>query len=298
MTEEIPRLFVLRRDRDITGVSGPGDVADGVQWADGSVVIRWRARPSTAVWDNLDTMLSVHGHDGATRVVWADEDQARAKFGADIAEIYDVPASMLGPEAERAYLQRQIETALVNASQSATWAPEGRPEWGQISSRLSRFVNAVMPIVSQVLEQRDRARTAAGRAYQLADRWEASHGAAMFLVRAAGAELRDVLDDEAASPSDAAVCEECLSGVHGPNHHRRHLPLAADGFKKDQDSADDRPTWKRVVTAHHAVARARKVCAEVMSTVKRDSNNHPLTGYDRGLVHAVDRVATALETEA
>ncbi|MFB7596926.1 hypothetical protein [Streptomyces sp. NPDC056160] len=111
------RLFVLQRDRDVTGVSGQGPVADGVQWPDGTVALRWRERPSTAVWDSLDLMLSVHGHDGATRVVWSDDEAARA-------------------------------------------------------------------------------RAAAGRAYQLADRWEAAHGSAYCLVRAAGAELRDELDGE------------------------------------------------------------------------------------------------------
>jgi hypothetical protein len=35
---------------------------------------------------------------------------------------------------------------------------------------------------------------AVARAYALADRWQAAHGSSMFLVRAAGAELRDELD--------------------------------------------------------------------------------------------------------
>lgn len=58
---------------------------------------------------------------------------------------------------------------------------------------------------------------AVGRAYALAGRWEAAHGASSFLVKAAGAELRDELDD-------AVACEDCLAGAHGPNHHR--LPAA------------------------------------------------------------------------
>lgn len=40
----------------------------------------------------------------------------------------------------------------------------------------------------------ERLRGVAGRAYLLADRWSAAHGSAMFLVRAAGSELRDELD--------------------------------------------------------------------------------------------------------
>ncbi|MFF4761774.1 hypothetical protein [Streptomyces sp. NPDC001292] len=136
-----PRLFVLRRDRDITGVSGVGDVADGVQWPDGTVVLRWRERPSTAMWDSLDVMLSVHGHDGATRVVWAD--------GAE-----------------------------------------------------------------------SRAQVAAGRAYRLADRWEAAHSSTMFRVRAADAERRDLLDDSAAAAGNVV-----RSG---------QKPQAADGDSVDE----------------------------------------------------------------
>ncbi|MFE3449654.1 hypothetical protein ACFXJ8_12030 [Nonomuraea sp. NPDC059194] len=67
------RRFVLRRYTDVSGVSGIGIVADGVQWPDGTVTLRWRGdRPSTVCWDNLADAEAVHGHAGATRVVWLD----------------------------------------------------------------------------------------------------------------------------------------------------------------------------------------------------------------------------------
>jgi hypothetical protein len=83
------RRFVLQRDVDETGVSGTGEVADGVmfdvpasfQFPDGVrlhlpagwVRMKWRGeRSSTGLWRDLETMLAVHGHNGATRVVWAD----------------------------------------------------------------------------------------------------------------------------------------------------------------------------------------------------------------------------------
>lgn len=73
MTEPMfARPFVLQRDHDVSGVSGTGTVADGVQFPDGSVAIRWRGqRPSTVVWASLADALHVHGHGGATRVVWS-----------------------------------------------------------------------------------------------------------------------------------------------------------------------------------------------------------------------------------
>jgi hypothetical protein len=71
MTE--PRRFYLDRNTDVTGASGTGRVADGVLWPDGTVTIRWRGEhQSTVNWDNLDSAERVHGHDGATRIVYLD----------------------------------------------------------------------------------------------------------------------------------------------------------------------------------------------------------------------------------
>ncbi|MEE4546480.1 hypothetical protein V2S66_31510 [Streptomyces sp. V4-01] len=68
-----PRLFTLQRDHDITGVSGTGTVADGVLWPDNTVSIRWRGdRPSIVHWGALADAEHVHGHGGATRIVWRD----------------------------------------------------------------------------------------------------------------------------------------------------------------------------------------------------------------------------------
>jgi len=69
---EFPRPFVLHRSVDHTGVSGAGDVAEGVVFTDGSAVVRWRgAHASTVVWASLDDALHVHGHGGATVAVFA-----------------------------------------------------------------------------------------------------------------------------------------------------------------------------------------------------------------------------------
>jgi hypothetical protein len=68
-----PRRFRLIRNRDITGVSGTGHVADGVQWPDGTATVRWRGdRPSTVHWDDIAHAEAVHGHGGATRIEWVD----------------------------------------------------------------------------------------------------------------------------------------------------------------------------------------------------------------------------------
>ncbi|MCI3271422.1 hypothetical protein [Streptomyces cylindrosporus] len=72
-----PRLFHLQRDHDVSGVSGTGRVANGVLWPDGTVSLRWIGeRPSTVHWDRLADAKHVHGHGGATRIVWAEEQLA------------------------------------------------------------------------------------------------------------------------------------------------------------------------------------------------------------------------------
>lgn len=67
------RRFELHRDEDETGVSGTGHVASGVEWADGRCALRWHTETaSTAVYDSIDDVIAIHGHDGRTRLVWLD----------------------------------------------------------------------------------------------------------------------------------------------------------------------------------------------------------------------------------
>lgn len=76
---DAPRRFYLQRDNDVTGASGTGRVADGVRWPDGTVTVRWRGpRPSTVHWDRLSDAVAVHGHGGATQLVWLDPDRRAA----------------------------------------------------------------------------------------------------------------------------------------------------------------------------------------------------------------------------
>jgi hypothetical protein len=65
------KRFTLNRITDVSGVSGTGHVAEGVQFSDGTCVIRWLgATPSTVVWPDVDAALKVHGHGGATVLEW------------------------------------------------------------------------------------------------------------------------------------------------------------------------------------------------------------------------------------
>lgn len=66
--------FILARDEDETGVSGTGVVAEGVEFSDGRVAVRWIVgeHRSTVTWDNIDAVKAVNGHRGRTRIVWID----------------------------------------------------------------------------------------------------------------------------------------------------------------------------------------------------------------------------------
>lgn len=67
------RRFRLLRSYDVSGVSGTGTVAVGVEFGDGVVVIRWLGEhPSTVVWEDVDAAMAVHGHNGSTEIVWVD----------------------------------------------------------------------------------------------------------------------------------------------------------------------------------------------------------------------------------
>lgn len=68
-----PRRFKLIRRTDVTGVSGEGHVADGVQFPDGTCALRWRtAIATTALYDSVVHVEKIHGHDGATTVEFTD----------------------------------------------------------------------------------------------------------------------------------------------------------------------------------------------------------------------------------
>lgn len=67
------RRFYLTRDEDVSGVSGTGRVAEGVEWEDGKVSVSWLSRYHIVeTIDNIHTCEAVHGHGGKTKVEWLD----------------------------------------------------------------------------------------------------------------------------------------------------------------------------------------------------------------------------------
>lgn len=75
------RRFTIVRDRDDTGISGTGVVAEGIEFTDGTVAVRWRGpiehpwgttHATTVIHPDIENVIVLHGHGGATRVEWDD----------------------------------------------------------------------------------------------------------------------------------------------------------------------------------------------------------------------------------
>lgn len=69
------RRFILRRDKDETGVSGTGIVAEGVEFTNGTVVLHWTSEwPTSVVFHDrgMKSVEAIHGHGGSTKIVFLD----------------------------------------------------------------------------------------------------------------------------------------------------------------------------------------------------------------------------------
>lgn len=65
------RAFKLVRSVDVSGVSGTGVVAEGIEFRDGSVALHWLGDiPTTELLDSVGDVLKIHGHGGATVIAW------------------------------------------------------------------------------------------------------------------------------------------------------------------------------------------------------------------------------------
>lgn len=67
------RRFELHRQEDITGASGTGVVAEGVEFSTGWVALTWLTAVNSLVfcpW--IANVEAIHGHNGATHIVWVD----------------------------------------------------------------------------------------------------------------------------------------------------------------------------------------------------------------------------------
>ncbi|NIR16639.1 MAG: hypothetical protein GWN86_23040 [Desulfobacterales bacterium] len=66
------RVFKLHRKKDISGVSGVGIVAEGVEFSNGKVALAWHSSyKSIAIYDSIKDVETIHCHGGFTQVIWS-----------------------------------------------------------------------------------------------------------------------------------------------------------------------------------------------------------------------------------
>lgn len=71
------RRFHLVRNEDVSGVSGTGVVAEGVEFWDGACAMRWRepqGHQSTSFYADIEDVIAIHGHNGATSIRFLDDE--------------------------------------------------------------------------------------------------------------------------------------------------------------------------------------------------------------------------------
>ncbi len=67
------RRFVLQRLEDVTGISGTGIVAEGVEFSTRECAIRWTTHTwSVVFYMDIESVEKIHGHGGSTKIVWID----------------------------------------------------------------------------------------------------------------------------------------------------------------------------------------------------------------------------------
>ena len=67
------RRFYLMRKEDISGVSGTGKVAEGIEFENGMCALSFSsAYPHANIYANMRAVEEVHGHGGATEIVFVD----------------------------------------------------------------------------------------------------------------------------------------------------------------------------------------------------------------------------------
>jgi hypothetical protein len=70
------RRFKLIRKEDVSKISGTGYVAEGCLFKDGHCVLVWKSNHSSVnVYSSVEDILFVHGHGGATKIEWIDDEQ-------------------------------------------------------------------------------------------------------------------------------------------------------------------------------------------------------------------------------
>lgn len=63
------RLFYLYRTEDVSGVSGEGIIAEGVEFSNGEFALHWTSQfDFITTGRSIKALIEVHGHEGRTEI--------------------------------------------------------------------------------------------------------------------------------------------------------------------------------------------------------------------------------------
>jgi len=81
------RRFHLQRDKDDSGVSGTGRVAEGVLLNNGWVITEWNSHHKEIITsESIAVFEKLHGHDGKAHIIWHDPDPYEEKKNGHTAD--------------------------------------------------------------------------------------------------------------------------------------------------------------------------------------------------------------------
>jgi len=90
------KTFKLERKEDESGVSGTGTVAQGVVFDNGKVALTWNEdvtdvdASSIGVYDSIEDVEKIHGHNGKTEVVFDNTMTLEADIDVNLEEIKEL----------------------------------------------------------------------------------------------------------------------------------------------------------------------------------------------------------------
>lgn len=123
------RRFHLERAVDVSGISGTGVVAFGVQAPNGTCVLWWDSEyDSIGIYPSIDILLAIHGHSGSTQAVFLDD-----------------PASGAGAAAGRGVPQARSAVAVKTVTATKSAAPTAAGARARAKVTTNRAGGAIAP---------------------------------------------------------------------------------------------------------------------------------------------------------
>jgi len=65
------KQFELVRIEDVSGISGTGIIAEGIQFSNGVCVLNWLTEHSSlGIYQSADELCAIHCHEGKSYIKW------------------------------------------------------------------------------------------------------------------------------------------------------------------------------------------------------------------------------------